>query len=108
MTDSSNSSNWIDVAHVHDLEAGKWHEVEINLTSILIFHLNNDFYAIENLCTHDGGPLTDGRLEGEEIVCSRHGAKFCIKTGAVTAPPAYEDLKTFPVRVENNKIQIQL
>lgn len=101
-------SNWFDVANIDELKAGKWHEVEINYTSILLFYLNDHVYAIENLCTHDGGPLSDGELIGEEIVCSRHGAKFCIKTGAVTAPPAYEDLKTFPARIENSKIQILL
>ena len=99
-------SNWINVAHINDIPIGTWQTVDLDNLSILVININNQFYAIENLCTHDGGPLSDGQLEGEEIVCSRHGAKFCVKNGTVTAPPAYEDIRTFPVKVENEIIKI--
>lgn len=99
-------SNWISAAHINDIPNGTWQTVEMDNFSFLVININNQFYAIENLCTHDGGPLSDGQLEGEEIVCSRHGAKFCVKNGAVTAPPAYEDIRTFPVKVENGIIKI--
>lgn len=96
--------DWIAVADAADIPAGGWQEVNVEDTSILIIHAGDNFYAIENVCTHDGGTLSDGSLENNDIVCPRHGAKFCIKTGAVTAPPAYEDIKTFPVRIENGKV----
>jgi 3-phenylpropionate/trans-cinnamate dioxygenase ferredoxin subunit len=101
-------SNWFEVANIADLPNGGWHEVDVENTSILIINMNGQIYAIENLCTHDGGTLADGHIEGENIVCPRHGAKFCIKTGAVTAPPAYEDIKTFPTRLENGKVLLEI
>ncbi len=100
--------NWITVADAVDIPTNSCHEVDIENISILIVNVNGLFYAIENLCTHDGGTLSDGNVEGDEIICPRHGARFCIKTGAVTAPPAYEDIKTFPLRVENGKILIDI
>lgn len=101
-------SNWINVAKITDIPSGSSKAVQINHTSILIFNLDGDFYAIENVCTHDGGSLAGGHLEGDEIVCPRHGAHFCIKTGAVTQPPAYEDVATFAVQVVGDLIQLQL
>lgn len=101
-------SNWIEVANVADLPNGGWREVDVDNTSILVININGQFYAIDNLCTHDGGTLADGHIEGDDIVCPRHGAKFCIKTGAVTAPPAYEDIKTYPIKVENNKLWLKI
>lgn len=101
-------SNWINVAHINDISIGTWQTVDMDNLSILVININNQFYAIENLCTHDGGPLSDGQLEGEEIVCSRHGAKFCVKNGAVTAPPAYEDIRTFPVKIEKDIVMVEL
>ena len=65
------------------------------------FNLDGDFYAIEDICTHDGGELTGGIIEGHEIECPRHGARFDIRTGAVLCPPAYEPTAKFPVRVED-------
>lgn len=100
-------SKWIDVANVADFPVGSWRAVDVEDVSVLVFNFAGKFYAIENVCTHDGGTLAEGHLEGDEIVCPRHGAKFCIKTGAVMAPPAYEDVATFPVRIENGKIQVK-
>jgi len=63
--------------------------------------------AIEDVCTHDGGVLTGGAVKGDQIVCPRHGARFSIKTGAVLSPPAYEDVQTFPVRIEGEIVQLR-
>lgn len=76
-------------------------------TLVAVFNLDGEYYAIEDVCTHDGGILTGGTLEGEQIVCPRHGARFSIKTGEVLAPPAYEDIATFPLRVEGGMIQVR-
>lgn len=99
--------HWIDVANVADFPVGSFRKFYINDTSILIFNIDGNFYAIENLCTHDGGPLSEGCLQGDEIVCPRHGARFCVRTGAVTLPPAYEDVATFPVQVVDGKVQVR-
>ena len=98
-------SDWINVAKISEFPVGTWRVVDAEDISILVFNIDNHFYAIENVCTHDGGTLSDGHLEGDEIVCPRHGAHFCVRTGAVTQPPAYEDVTTFPVRVVDEMIQ---
>lgn len=100
-------SGWIDIDAVANFPVGSWRVVNVDEVSVLVFNLKGEFYAIENVCTHDGGVLSTGHVEGDEIVCPRHGAKFCIKTGAVTAPPAYEDVPTFPVRVIDGRIQLR-
>lgn len=100
-------SDWIDVAPQAEIPPGAWRCVELEGAEIAVFNFDGDYYAIENICTHDGGILTGGALEGDEIICPRHGARFSIKTGKVLAPPAYEDVTTFPVRVEAGTVQVR-
>lgn len=97
---------WINVAAVKDFPSGTWHVIDTDNASILVFNIDGNFYAIENMCTHDGGTLAGGCLLGDEIVCPRHGARFCVRTGAVTAPPAYEDVNTFLTRIEGAFVQV--
>jgi len=61
-------------------------------------------YAVEDICTHDGGDLATGELQGYEIECPRHGARFDVRTGAVLCPPAYEPIAKFPVKIEGETI----
>jgi len=75
--------------------------------TIAMFKLDCEYFAIEDVCTHDGGQLTGGTIEGGEIVCPRHGARFSIRTGEALTAPAYEPVATFPVRVENGLIQVR-
>ncbi|MCZ6731504.1 MAG: non-heme iron oxygenase ferredoxin subunit [Gammaproteobacteria bacterium] len=100
-------SDWVDVTTAAKLSPGASCVVEVDGVMIAVFNLDGEYYAIEDICTHDGGELASGELAGEEIVCPRHGAHFNIKTGEVTAPPAYEDVATFPVRVHDGKIQVK-
>jgi len=100
-------TDWIDVAKVEELKPGFWRVVEFDDIEVMVFNVDGEFFAIEDVCTHDGGSLSDGELEGCEIICPRHGARFDIKTGKVTAPPAYEDLTAFPTRVENGVVQVR-
>ena len=100
-------SDWIDVAKVNELPPGERRIVDVDDVQIAVFNLDGEYYAIEDVCTHDYAPLADAKLEGDEIICPRHGARFCIKTGAVTAPPAYEPVPTFPVRVREGMIQVR-
>ena len=100
-------SDWVDVAPVGELSSEAPHVVDVDGAMIAVFTLDGKYYAIEDVCTHDGGELASGELEGEEIICPRHGARFNIKTGEVTAPPAYEPVATFPVRVHNGVVQVR-
>ena len=100
-------SEWIDVAAENELAPGTWRTIDVDGTDVAVFNLDGAYYAIEDVCTHDGGVLTGGEVDGDVIVCPRHGARFSIRTGEVLAPPAYEDVPTFPVRVEAGIVQVR-
>ena len=100
-------SDWQDVAAAEELAPGTHRVVDVDGAQVAVFNLDGRYYAIEDVCTHDGGTLTGGTVEGEEIVCPRHGARFSIRTGAVLAPPAYEPIHAFPVRVEDGRVQVR-
>jgi 3-phenylpropionate/trans-cinnamate dioxygenase ferredoxin subunit len=99
-------SDWIDVVAESALANGEHVLVDVDGTDVAIFKIDDQFYAIEDVCTHDGAEIASGELDGDEIVCPRHGARFCVKTGAVKCAPAYEDVATFPVRVVDGRIQV--
>ncbi len=100
-------SDWVDVAAAGELAPGSYRVVEVEGTYIAVFNLGGAYHAIEDVCTHDGGTLTGGTVEGDQIVCPRHGARFSIRTGGVLAPPAYEPIHTFPVRVHAGRVQVR-
>ncbi len=100
-------SDWISVAKLDELPPGTWRVVDADGTAIVVFNLEGEYYAIEDVCTHDGGQLTGGTVEGDEVVCPRHGARFSIRTGEALAPPAYEPTAKFPVRVKNGEVQVR-
>jgi len=100
-------SDWITVAKVGDLKPGARKIIDVDGSQIVVFNLEEKYYAIEDVCTHDGGQLTGGEVDGDQIICPRHGARFCIRTGAALTAPAYEATATFPVRIENGEIQVR-
>ena len=100
-------SEWVTVAKVGELAPGSHRVVDVDGASVAVFNVGGEYYAIEDVCTHDGGQLTGGVVEGDQVVCPRHGARFCIRTGEVMAPPAYEPVAKFPVRVENGEVQVR-
>lgn len=100
-------SQWVDVVRAAELEPGDHRIVDIDDVEVAVFNVDGQFFAIEDTCTHDGGELACGELRGEVIECPRHGAKFSVRTGEVLAPPAYEPVAVYPVRVEDGVIQIK-
>jgi len=100
-------SGWVAVAKADEMIAGKPVHIEVDGTSIAVIKVDQSFYAIEDICTHEHVRLSEGCVEGDEIVCPLHGARFSIKTGAALAAPAYEPTATFPVRVENGIVQVR-
>ena len=100
-------TDWTSVARIEKFTPGSREIVEVDGTHIVVFNYEGKYYAIEDLCTHDGGQLTGGELEGDQIICPRHGARFCIRTGAALTAPAYEATATFPVRIENGEVQVR-
>ena len=100
-------SDWVTVAKDGELEPGQWRVVDAGGTRIVVFNLGGEYFALEDVCTHDGGELAGGAVRGDEIVCPRHGARFCIRTGAALCAPAYEPTAKFPVRIEQGEIQVR-
>lgn len=100
-------SDWVTVAHSDHFDPGEWRVVDVDGTQIAVFNLEGRYYAIADVCTHDAGQLTGGVVDGDEIVCPRHGARFSIRTGEALTPPAYEPTDVFPVRVDNGEVQVR-
>lgn len=82
--------------------------VEVDDRLVVLFHVAGQFYAIDDICTHDDGPLSDGKLCGHEIACPRHGAKFDIRTGKALTMPATKPTQAHVVKVENGEVFVQL
>ncbi|HET7688518.1 MAG TPA: non-heme iron oxygenase ferredoxin subunit [Candidatus Macondimonas sp.] len=101
-------SAWQNVAPAADLAEGAYVSKEIDGIRIAVFRVDGALYAIEDVCTHDGGRLTGGPRSGCRVICPRHGAAFDLATGAVLAPPAYAPIATFPVQVVADWIQIRI
>ena len=100
-------SEWVTVARADELAPGEWRVADVGGAQIAVFNLDGQYYAIEDVCTHDGGQLTGGSVEGDQIVCPRHGARFCIRTGEALCAPAYAPTTIFPVRIENGEVQVR-
>lgn len=100
-------SAWQRVAAVADFPIGSRKVVDVDGVRVAVFHTSEGYHAIEDVCTHDGGELASGVLEGCEIVCPRHGARFDIRSGEVIAPPAYESVASLPVRVESGWVEVR-
>ncbi len=99
--------DWVEVCAQGEISPGQHKVVDVEGALVAVFNLDGEFYAIEDVCTHDGSEIADGCVIGDDIECPRHGARFCIKTGAVTAPPAYEPIDTFPVMVQDRIVYVQ-
>ena len=99
--------DWTPVAPVSELPPGTRKVVDVDDVQILVFNVGGEYLAIEDVCTHDYSSFDDGELDGEEIVCPRHGARFNVRTGEALCAPAYEPVAVFPVRVENDVVLVR-
>ena len=93
-------TDWVNVLPAEELKPSAHTVVEIDDLEIVIFNLDGEFFALEDLCSHEHFPLSEGDVEDGSITCALHGAEFCIKTGKALTAPAYEPVAKFPVRVE--------
>jgi 3-phenylpropionate/trans-cinnamate dioxygenase ferredoxin component len=82
--------------------------VEVDDRLVALFHVSGTFWALDDVCTHDGGPLAEGQLEDHTIACPRHGAKFDIRTGRALTMPATRDTVAHEVKVVGDDILIRL
>ncbi|MCI0453790.1 MAG: non-heme iron oxygenase ferredoxin subunit [Candidatus Dadabacteria bacterium] len=100
--------NLFEVAKIGDIEPGQGMLVEVQGKEIALFNCDGSYYAIDNVCTHVGGPLSEGELEGDRVTCPWHGAEFDVKTGEVLGPPAKNSVRSYKVEVEGDSIKIEV
>ncbi|GAP22909.1 Rieske (2Fe-2S) protein [Leptolinea tardivitalis] len=96
------------VAQEQDIPLNERLFIEINEQPIVIFNLGGKLFAIGDVCTHDNGPVGDGQVDGYEVVCPRHGARFDIRSGKATKSPAFRDVPSYQIKVEDGKIFIKI
>ncbi len=101
-------SEFIKLANATEIpDPGKQY-FEVDERLVVVFHVAGEFYCLEDVCTHDGGPLGEGKLEGKTIACPRHGAKFDVTTGKALTMPATEDTTAHEVKVEGDDVFVKL
>lgn len=102
------TENFAKAASVSELPVGGRKLVEIDGVRIAIFNLDGDLHAIEDVCTHDGGPLVEGEVTNvSQVECPRHGARFDIRTGAALCMPAFEATNTYAVEIDGDDIFVE-
>ncbi|MBI2322638.1 MAG: non-heme iron oxygenase ferredoxin subunit [Chloroflexi bacterium] len=97
---------WTSVARLADVPDGQAITVQVGKKRLALARADGTVYAIDDVCTHDGGPLGEGYVDGYDLECPRHGATFDVRTGRPTRLPAVAPVKTHRVRVEGDEIQV--
>ena len=105
---NTDQTGWARAASRSELTPGEVLGVEVAGHSIALYDVDGNIFATDNICTHAYARLSDGWLDGELIECPLHAARFDVRTGQVLDPPATVDLKTYPVRVVDDEIQVKL
>ncbi|HEY6045223.1 MAG TPA: non-heme iron oxygenase ferredoxin subunit [Pyrinomonadaceae bacterium] len=100
--------DFVTVASIDEVPPGRAKLVEVDGNEIALFNIAGTFHAVDNSCTHIGGPLCEGEINGVEVTCPWHGAVFDLHTGRALGPPAFEAVSRYEVRVEGAEIQIEV
>lgn len=101
-------AEFVKVASTNEVAPGTALFVNIDGKDIALFNIGGTFFAIDNACSHEEGPLAEGEIEGFEVTCPWHGARFDVRTGEALCPPAYEDLRRYDVRVVGSDIEVEV
>ena len=101
-------SRYVKVAKRSEIPEGVAICVEVEGRRVALFNLDGDLYAIDDTCTHRGGPLSEGAIMGDEVECPWHGARFNIKSGAPVCPPAARGVKKYDVRLAGDAVEIEV
>ena len=101
-------NDFVHVCKIADIPEPGQQIFEVDDNLVVLFHVGGKFYCIDDICTHDGGPLSDGSLEDHAIACPRHGAKFDICTGKAMTMPATEDTIAHEVKVEGDDVFVRI
>jgi 3-phenylpropionate/trans-cinnamate dioxygenase ferredoxin subunit len=102
------TGQFVNVGSLLEFEEGRLRRFIIDGRDIILVKHNGQIFALDDLCTHDGGNLSDGSIKDSDLVCPRHGARFDIKTGAPTGMPAVAGISTYEIKIENDQIYLGL
>lgn len=98
----------VKVATIDEIPPGQVKLVEVMEQEIAVFNLDGSLHAIDNSCTHVGGPLCEGEINGTEVICPWHGAAFEITTGRAVAPPAIEPVNRYNVHTQGSEVHLEI
>lgn len=101
-------ADYVKVATTNEIEPGQARLVDVNGKRIALFNVDGAFFALDNTCTHRGGPLAEGKLSGYEVTCPWHGSTFDVRTGEVVSPPAQRAVAHYGVRVTGTTVEVQI
>jgi 3-phenylpropionate/trans-cinnamate dioxygenase ferredoxin component len=101
-------SDWTDIGSIAELATSHRLEADVDGYRVRVACVSDTLYAFEDRCTHDDSPFDDAPIEDSQIICPRHGARFCLRTGAALSPPAYEPLRVFEVRASGDRIEVRV
>lgn len=101
------SEDFVKVVESNEIGPSTMKAVDVDGEKICIINIDGNFYAIGNVCTHMGGPLNEGNLDGFEVECPWHGSKFDVRTGEPTKPPARLAVSSYEVKVQDNSILVR-
>lgn len=101
-------SEFIKAASKSELSTGEKLLVEVDEQLVILFQVGDEYFCLDDVCTHDGGTLSDGQFEGHEIACPRHGAKFDIRCGKALCMPATQNTGSHEVKVDGDDILVKL
>ena len=107
-TDSNSMPKLLKIAKTKDLPPGEAAAFTVEGQKIALFNVEGTYYAIGDTCTHRGGPLSEGEVQGTKVTCPWHGADFDIKTGAVLGPPAQNSVPSYKVMVDGDDIKVEV
>src|SRR5262245_21239994 len=107
-TEERTMAKLVKIAETKDLAPGQAGAFDVEGQRIAVFNVAGTIYALEDTCSHEGGPLSEGQIEGDKVTCPWHRADFDLKTGAVLGPPAFEGVKSYKVVVEGNDIKVEV
>jgi 3-phenylpropionate/trans-cinnamate dioxygenase ferredoxin subunit len=99
--------DWTDIGSAAELATANRLEGDVDGYRVRVARVSGTLYAFEDRCTHDDSPFDDALIEDSEIICPRHGARFCMRTGAALSPPAYEPLRVFEAREDAGRILVR-
>ncbi len=102
------TADYVAIGSAEEVGNGQRKLVEIEGLAIAVFNIGGVYYAIADVCSHDDGPVAEGDLQGCEIECPRHGARFDVRSGKVLSFPAIVDIPAYPVKVEDGELLVGL